>query len=83
MRFRGQLRGMQGLAIVVRRRQLHGGLMVRQRHAGWQVHLYAVVDVLLFDQAARCCCRRSEVTAESSCQALSGCEDICMPTAVE
>ena len=50
MGLRGQLWGRQGLAIVVWRRELQGRLVVRKRHARWEVHLYTVMDVFLFDQ---------------------------------
>lgn len=56
MGLRRQLWWRQGLAIVVWRRQLQ----VRQRHARWEVHLYTVMDVFLFDQPTRCCCRRQK-----------------------
>lgn len=52
----GHLWGRQGLAVVVWRRQLQGHLVVRQRHARWEVHLYTVMDVFLFDQPAWWCC---------------------------
>lgn len=57
MGLRRQLCRRQGLAIVVWKRQLQGCLVVRQRHARWEVHLYTVMDVFLFDQPAWCCCR--------------------------
>lgn len=64
MGLRRQLRGRQLLTIVVWRRKLEGCLVVGQGHARWKVHLYTVMDVLLFDQPARCCCsRQKEVIA--------------------
>lgn len=52
------LRGELWMPVEVCRRELQGCLVVRQRHARREVHLYAVMDVLLFDQAAAgCCCR--------------------------
>lgn len=64
MGLRGQLWRGQGLAIVVWRRQLQGHLVVRQRHARWEVHLYTVMDVFFFDQPAWWCCRRQEEVSE-------------------
>lgn len=65
MGLRGQLAGREGLAVVVWRRQLQGGLVVRQRHAWREVHLYTVMDVFLFDEAAGRCCRTEEVGSET------------------
>lgn len=58
---RGKMWGRQGLAVVVRRRQLHGRLVVRQRHARRELHLYTVMDVLFFDQPTGWCCGVQEV----------------------
>lgn len=49
----GQL--LQGLHVVVRRRQLERRLVVGQGHSGWKVHLDAVVNELLLDQSAGGC----------------------------
>lgn len=57
----GQLSGRERLAVVVWRGQLQGRLVVGQGHARREVHLYAVMDVFFFDEAAWCCCRTKEV----------------------
>lgn len=56
MGLRWQLLGDKRLAVVVWWRQLHGSLVIRQRHPRREVHLYTVMDVLLFDQPTWSCC---------------------------
>lgn len=46
--------GGQSLSIMVWRGKLEGRLVVGQGHSRRQVHLDAVVDVFLFDQAGGC-----------------------------
>lgn len=51
-----ELQWWEGLAVVVRPGQLETPLVVRLGHARREVHLNAVVDVLLFDQSAMGSC---------------------------